>query len=705
MDETTELMRETLMHKSISLILIVFALAFVSSSLAAPVPVGEEVAPIEPLDVYPRTTTQVVDFVRRNHFSQNSKLDDEVSSEIFDQYLERLDPRKAYLLAEDIAEFEDYRYKIDDALKMGKLVVAFEIFNRVHQRQLARLDWILNRLSQGIESFDLNSKQTLMVRDENTYWPIDQDDADDLWEKILLDIIIRERLDDENGEEDVIATLVKRYERNRKYVTQTNSDDAYQTFINAFTTWFDPHTEYLPPRAVDQFDTQMSLRLQGIGALLGMDEEFIQIQSLLAGGPAELNGGVKEKDRIVSVGQDPTGPLTDVVGWRLSDVVELIRGPKGTTVILELKQPDEASESRIVAIVRDEIKLEQSAASKRVLDIESGGQTRKIGVIDLPSMYVDFEAKRKNDPDYRSATRDVRRLISELKSEGIEGLIIDLRANGGGSLDEAHSLTGLFVPTGPTVVVKQTGRRPETWRDMNPEQAWDGPLAVIVDYRSASASEIFAGAIQDYGRGLVVGNQTYGKGTVQQLLPVRYGQLKITQAKYYRISGESTQHKGVIPDIEFPLPIDSSRFGESRFDTALAHDVIEGPIFKTYGDLSPYIGELQQLHHQRTLNNPDFVYQRALEQRFTEDTEESEISLNEEERRKERDSYNEWWLDVNNVRLVAKGVEPAKDIDELSKIRTDRREAEKDEADEILIETGHILNDLIKLNNPLALVE
>ena len=698
-------MRGTLMHKSISSIFIVFALAFVGNSAAAPVPSGEEVAPIEPLDVHARTTRTVVDLVRSNHFSQNSKLDDEISSEIFDQYLERLDPRRAYLLAEDVEEFEDYRFKIDDALRMGKLGVAFEMFNRVHQRQIARLDWILNRLSQGIESFDLDSKQTLTVRDENVYWPTDQDKADDLWEKILLDIIIRERLGEETGEEDVIANLVKRYERNRQYVSQTNSDDAYQTFMNAFTKLFDPHTEYLPPRAVDQFDTQMSLRLQGIGALLGIDDEYIQIQSLLPGGPAELNGGVKDKDRIISVGQDPTGPLTDVVGWRLTDVVELIRGPKGTTVLLELKQPGEASESRVVAIVRDEIKLEQSAASKRVLEIEAGGQNRKIGVIDLPSMYVDFEAKRRNEPDYRSATRDVRRLISELKSEEIDGLIIDLRANGGGSLDEAHSLTGLFVATGPTVIVKHSRGRAETLRDMDPEQAWDGPLAVIVDHRSASASEIFAGAIQDYGRGLVVGNQTFGKGTVQQLLPVRYGQLKITQAKYYRISGESTQHKGVVPDIEFPLPIDPSRHRESSLDSALAHDEIEGPIFKTYGDLTPYIGELQRLHEKRTLENPDFVYQRALEQRFEEDTEESVISLNEEERRKERDSYNEWWLDVNNARLVANGKEPAEDIEELSKIRAERREAEKDEPDEMLIETGHILNDLINLNNPLALVE
>lgn len=691
------------MLKHICSILVAIGLAFVANTVTAST--GEEVAPLEPLDVHARTTTRVVDLVRYNHFSQNSKLDDEVSSEVFDQYLERLDPRRVYLLAEDIEEFEGYRYKIDDALKLGKLDPAFTMFNRVQERQIARLDWILDRLSQGVESFDFDSQQSLKSRDEDVSWPIDQDEADQLWEKILLDNIIRERLGDESGETDVIEELTKRYARSRKYEAQTNSDDAFQEYINAFTTWFDPHTEYLPPRVVDQFDTQMSLTLQGIGALLGVDEDFIQIQSLIPGGPAELNGGVKDKDRIISVGQDPSGPLTDVVGWRLDDVVDLIRGPKGTTVLLELKQPSETSESRVVPIVRDEIKLEQSAASKRVLDVESGGQIRKIGVIDLPSMYVDFEAKSKNEPDYRSATRDVRRLINELKSEGIDGLIIDLRGNGGGSLDEAHSLTGLFVPTGPTVVVKQSRRRPETWRDMNPEEAWDGPLAVIVDHRSASASEIFAGAIQDYGRGLVVGNQTFGKGTVQQLMPVRHGQLKITQAKYYRISGESTQHKGVVPDIEFPRAVGNSPFGESRFDSALAHDVIEGPIYKTYGDLTPYIGELQELHDERTLNDPYFVYLRALEQRIAEDTEKDIISLNEQERRKERDSYNDWRLNVNNARLVALGEEPAENLDDLTEILDERREAEKDQPDGILTETGNILNDLINLNNPLALVD
>ena len=691
------------MHKPFHLTLIGLVVTLVGS--AGAVSAKDVVPPLEPLDIHPRTASNVVAQVRKNHFTQNLKFGDEASSEVFDQYLKTLDPRRMFLLSTDVEEFENYRYTFDDALKLGKLDSGFKMFNRVQQRQIARFDWVLERLEKGLESFDLESDDSILERDDESSWPADQEEADSLWEKVLTDNIIRFRLNDESGEEDVIEVLTKRYTRYRKYEAQTNSDDAFQTYMNAFTTWFDPHTEYLPPRDSEQFDILMSLRLQGIGAVLSTVDDHVQIQSLLPGGPADLNGGVKDGDRIVSVSQDASGPLIDVVGWRLDEVVDLIRGPKGTTVLLEIKRPGESGDTRVVAIVRDEVKLEESAASKKIVEIEDLGENRRIGVIDLPSMYADFDAKKNNDPDYRSATKDVRRLINELKAEGIDGLIIDLRGNGGGSLDEAHSLTGLFIATGPTVLVKSLHRRPYTWTDMNPELAWDGPLAVVVDHRSASASEIFAGAIQDYGRGLVVGKQTFGKGTVQQLLPLRYGKLKVTQAKYYRISGESTQHKGVTPDIEFPYAVDTSAYGESKFDSALAHDAIEGPVYKAFGDLSPYIEELRKLHKERTQDNPDFVYLRAFEQRIAEDTEKTAESLNEEVRRKERNDYDEWKLGVENARLTAKGEEPVEDLNKLRDVLDELREKQKDQPDGILVETGHILNDFINLDNPLALIE
>ena len=663
---------------------------------------------LEPDDDLVRTAKMVVDQVRHNHFTQNTRLNDEVSSEIFDQYFESLDPRRVFFLADTVAEFEQkYRYAFDDALKLGKLEPAFEIFNEAHRARLDRYNWVLDRLAQGIESFDLTTDGTVKERDEESSWPVDQEQADQLWEKILVDSLIRLGLSESDDERDRMEVLNKRYERYRRNESQVRSDEAFAAYINAFTTWFDPHTVYLTQSEEDQFNIQMSLSLQGIGAVLTPDEDFIKIERLVPGGPAELHGGVKEGDRIVSVGQDPEGPLEDVVGWRLDDVVDLIRGPKGTNVVLQLVAPGDESPKRVVTIVRDEVRLEESAATSQVLEVEESGQVRRVGVIDLPSMYVDFDAKRKGDPNYRSATQDVRRLIRELKGDQIDALIIDLRNNGGGSLEEAHTLTGLFIPTGPTVLVKPSRSRVSVYRDSNPELAWDGPLAVVVNHRSASASEIFAGAIQDYGRGIIVGNQTFGKGTVQQLVQVKRGQLKITQAKYYRITGQSTQHKGVEPDIKFPEIVDTEAFGESKFDSALAHDVVEGPVYKRFGDLSEYFPKLRESHFARTEDNPDFVYFRTVEQRILDDREKDEYSLNEQVRKGEKDEYDDWRLNVINQRLIGKGKEPAENLDDLEDIlkELDEEEEENEIPNAVLVEVAHILNDLINIDLAVAVAE
>ncbi len=668
--------------------------------------VSNEIATLAPQDVHPRTARIIVEQVRLNHFSQNTRLDDSVSSEVFDQYLDSLDPRRIFLLSDDIEEFEQYRFRFDDALRVGKLEAGFEMFNRVQKRQVSRFGWALERIEQGLDSFELDGDGSMKDRRKDVAWPVDEADADRIWEQILVDNIIGLRLNDKTDEE-IVEELTKRYTQAKRREVQTNEDDAFATYINAFTTWFDPHTEYLPPRLEDQFNIQMSLSLQGIGAVLTTEEEYVQIQSLVAGGPAELHGGVEESDLIVAVGQQPNAPLTSVVGWRLDDVVEMIRGPKGTTVLLELKKPEEQGETRVVSIVRDEVKLEMSAASKRMIEIDEAGQERRIGVIDLPSMYIDFDAKREGKPDFRSATKDVRKLVNELRAEGMDGLIIDLRGNGGGSLEEAHTLTGLFIPTGPTVLVKPSRSKATVYRDLNPEVVWSGPLAVIVNHRSASASEIFAGAIQDYGRGLVVGTQTFGKGTVQQLVPVRHGQLKITQAKYYRITGESTQHDGVFPDIEFPSPVDRDTFGESEYDYTLSSDVIEGPVYKPIGDLSPHFNELIALHEERTEENPDFVYLRALEQRMLEDKEKAETSLNQTVRTKEKNEYDEWRLAVENDRLEGKGYEPSDSLDALDDVLEKVRDREEEEEipDGVLMEASYILNDLIDLDMSLAVTE
>lgn len=660
---------------------------------------------LQPVDDHPRTAKMIVDQVRYNHFTQNTRLNDDMSSEIFDEYLDSLDPRRLFFLAEDIAEFEEHRFHLDDSLRLGKLDIGFEMFNRLLERQVDRLRWVIDRLSKGFESFDLQTDDKFLDRRKEVEWPSDEADADRIWEQILVDGIIREKLKDELKDDEIIDEITGNYEDSLRLELQTNSDDAFGTFINSFTRWFDPHTEYLTLSQEDHFNTQMSLSLEGIGAALRYDDKYVQIQRLIPGGPAARHGEVMDDDHILAVGQEADGPRTNVVGWRLDQVVQLIKGPKGTTVYLELTQPESEEPNRVVAIVRDTVKLEDQAASKRVLEIDNGDLQRRIGVIDLPSMYVDFEAKRSGVADYRSATRDVRRLINELLAEDIDGLVIDLRRNGGGSLEEAHTLTGLFIPTGPTVLVKPSRSRVQTYRDTSPEVAWDGPLAVLVDHRSASASEIFAGAIQDYGRGLVVGQQTFGKGTVQQLVPVRRGQLKITQAKYYRITGQSTQHFGVSPDIEFPSLSDSSMTGESRFDSTLESDVIEGPQYKAIYDLAPYIEELVELHDDRTLENPDFVYLRALEQRSLEDEKKSEFSLNLEKRRKEREEHEQWALGVENARLKGKGMGSAETLDDVRDIQKEIDKKEQDQPDFILREVGNILNDFINLEDLLALTE
>lgn len=661
---------------------------------------------LEPVDDHPRTAKMIVDQVRYNHFTQNTRLNDDMSSEIFDEYLDSLDSRRMFLLAKDIEEFEEHRFHLDDSLRLGKLDIGFEMFNRVQERQVDRYRWVIDRLSKGIGSFDLQTDDTMLDRRKDVEWPSDEADADTLWEQLLVDRIIRAKLRDEDGNDDeIIKDLTGYYEGGLRHVLRTNSDEAFGVYINAFTRWFDPHTEYLTVSQEDNFNTQMSLSLEGIGAQLRYDDQYVQIQRLIPGGPAALHGEVIEDDHILAVGQEADGPRTEVVGWRLDQVVQLIKGPKGTTVYLELAQPESEEPNRVVAIVRDTVKLESQAASKQVMEVDSGDQRRRIGVIDLPSMYVDFEAKRQGKADYRSATRDVRKLINELLAEDIDGLVIDLRANGGGSLEEAHTLTGLFIPTGPTVLVKPSRARVATYRDSSPEVAWDGPLAVLVDHRSASASEIFAGAIQDYGRGLVIGEQTFGKGTVQQLVPVRRGQLKITQAKYYRITGQSTQHFGVTPDIEFPSVVDTSTTGESRFDSTLTSDAIEGPTYKPIDDLTSYIEELDELHADRTRENPDFVYLRAVEQRILEDEKKSEISLNLNKRKEERDEYNQWHLGIENARLVGKAMSPAESLEDLRDIQEEISKKEQDQPDHILREVGNILNDFINLEDLLALTE
>ena len=410
--------------------------------------------------------------------------------------------------------------------------------------------------------------------------------------------------------DEIAPILIKRYSSQLKRVRQYNNQDVFQIYANALTELYDPHTNYLSPRRSENFNINMSLSLEGIGAVLQLEDEYTKVARLVAKGPADKQGELQPADRIVGVGQGVDGRIEDVVGWRLDEVVELIRGPKDSTVRLEVipAKAKSTDKHKIITIVRNKVKLEEQSAQKRVLEVPDGDRVIKVGVIDIPAFYIDFDAMRRGDKQYKSTTRDVKKLLHELQDEGVDGILVDLRNNGGGSLQEANELTGLFIEYGPTVQIRHSSRR--VWRDGKRLKTtyYDGPLVVLINRLSASASEIFAGAIQDYQRGLIVGDRSFGKGTVQTLIPLTEGQLKITESKFYRISGGSTQHRGVVPDVEFPSLYDPEEIGESALERALDWDQINPVRHQRYNDLSTVVPRITSLFEQRSASNPDFIY-------------------------------------------------------------------------------------------------
>ena len=657
---------------------------------------------LEPLAIHPRTSLTIVDQIRHNHFIKKP-LDDSASSEIFDKYVNTLDPGHAYLLQTDLDALNKYRYRLDEALKHGDLKPAFAIYNTFQSRLLNRLDALIAGLEDGVEKFNFDADETLQIDREAAPWSESEAANDALWERRVKASILSMKLN-ERDLGDIEDVLLKRYRNRLKQARQTRSEDAFQLYINAFASTYDPHTQYLSPRSSENFNMSMSLSLQGIGAVLRTEDDYTSVVRLVPAGPADKAGELKPSDRIVSVGQGERGKLIDVVGWRLDDVVELIRGPKDTIVRLELvdNSGDEES-SRVIRIKRDTVKLEEQAAQKKVFTLESELGDVRIGVLEIPTFYVDFNAVRRGEKNFRSTTRDVSRLIEELKVEGVDGLVVDLRSNGGGSLQEAQSLTGLFIRKGPTVQVRKA-RRPNAriYRDEDGRTAWDGPLAVLVNRLSASASEIFAGAIQDYQRGLVIGTQTFGKGTVQTLVPLNRGQLKITEAKFYRVSGDSTQHQGIVPDIAYPDVFGIDNIGESTLEDALTWDTIKPAVYRQTNNVQPYLERLRVNHERRVAQDPDFAYLRSLSNWRREKRAETHISLNQTTRVIEKEADDVWRLDLENALIIAKGEDPVTSLKDLA-ARQAQRASEKisdsdDDPDPLIMETGHILMDYINLS-------
>ncbi|MGA0840302.1 MAG: carboxy terminal-processing peptidase [Pseudomonadales bacterium] len=676
-----------------------------SSTAAAPASpdrlLSDPAPTLKPLEIHPRTSLAIVEQLRHNHFMTKS-FGDGLSSDVYDNYLKLLDPGRAYLLAADVQRFEAYRNRLDEALVRGDLTAAYDMFNVFQHRQVERLQFLLAEIGRGIDTIDFSVDETMDAERENAPWPADEAELNRIWRQRLKAAVLTLKLSDKPLPE-IQELLTKRYRNRLKQALQTKSEDVFQLYVNAFAAVYDPHTQYFSPRTSQNFNINMSLSLEGIGTVLRSDEEYTSIAELVPAGPADKSGLLKPADKIVSVGQGDNGPLIDVVGWRLDDVVELIRGPKGSRVRLEiLPRLAEDSGTRIITITRNTVQLEEQAAQSKTLPVEINGVTRKIGIIEVPTFYADFKAMQEGDPNYRSTTRDVRKLIDALKTEGVEGLVIDLRNNGGGSLQEADALTGLFIPSGPTVQVKSANRRAAVYADTDDSTAWEGPLAVLVNRLSASASEIFAGAIQDYGRGLVLGGQTFGKGTVQTLIPLNRGQLKVTAAKFYRISGESTQHRGVLPDIAFPELFNTEQIGESALDDAMPWDMIEAAPFKPAGQVRPTIATLTERHNARVAEDPDFVYLRALAERARETADETHISLNLATRQREKADADHWRIEVENRLRTALGKEPVDSLEALeTAIEDEEKELEDPARDGLLRESAYVLADYIDLRSSL----
>lgn len=683
---------------------------------------------LAPEAIQGETLGEMINALQNRHY-EGKNYDDALSAAHLDAYIDTLDPQKMFFTLEDVNSFQVYRTTLDDAGREGDLDPAFTIFTHYQTNLKARLEAILEELPTIVPKFDYSLSEYLPIDGDDVKWAESSTELDDRWRKRLKNQALSLKLADKSMDE-IAPTLTKRYRNQLNRLEQYNERDVFAIYANALTELYDPHTSYFSPRRAENFDINMSLSFDGIGAVLQVDDEYTKVVRLVPAGPADKQGDLSPSDLIIGVGQGIEGPIEDVVGWRLDEVVDLIRGPRETTVRLEvIPGKGKTDQRQVVAIERNKVKLEEQAAQSELLELDDAdGVTRKVGVIEIPAFYIDFAALRRGDEDYKSTTRDVKKLIEELQAQGAEALVIDLRNNGGGSLQEANDLTGLFIEYGPTVQIRSAERK--VWRDGKRRRSayYQGPVAVLINRLSASASEIFAGAIQDYGRGIVLGDRSFGKGTVQTLLGMPEGQLKVTESKFYRISGDSTQHRGVVPDIDFPSLFDPSEIGESALDNALDWDQISPVRHREYSYFSSLLPTLNERHKNRIEKDPDYIFLLDQVSMATETRGLKSLPLNEEERVALRDSQERKALEIENKRRQAQGLEPldslrededdaaAEDsedgivaVDEGNETNapgevvddlTKTADAEEEPSDVLLIEAGRILADTLALTGP-----
>ena len=593
----------------------------------------------------------------RGHYTP-IQLDDALSERVFDTYLKNLDFYRNVLLKADVKAFEKYRDQFDDAINKGNLSFAYEMYNLTLKRRFERFDYALKLLDQG---FDFTKNDQYVYDREEADWPADEAELNEIWRQRVKFDALNLKLAGKTTEE-IHSILGKRYRSTQKRLTQSESEDVFQLVMNSFARSIEAHTSYLSPRNADRFQQEMNLSLEGIGAVLRADEDYTVIQSLVPGGPADLTQKLKPKDKIIGVAQDKAD-FVDVIGWRLDDVVDLIKGPKGSTVRLQVVGGNDigTSQAQVISIVRDKIRLEDRAAKAEVFTPQFSELQQKIGVINIPGFY-------------NNLADDVKKLLVELKQQSVDGIIVDLRGNGGGSLQEATLLTGLFIDRGPVVQIREGDGKVSVSQDTDGVSYYDGPLTVLVDRYSASASEIFAAAMQDYGRAIVLGEQTFGKGTVQQhrglgriydMFDHPLGSVQYTIAKFYRINGGSTQHKGVIPDIQFPTAVDPAEWGESKEEYALPWDSIVAARYDNLNDVSAVIPVLREKHQARIAQEAEFQYLLDDIAEYKQKADETTISLNEPQRIAERDKNKANQLERVNKRLKRFGLPQVTSLDDL----------------------------------------
>ena len=639
---------------------------------------------LAPEKIQGETLQELIEVLKDRHY-EGKEYNDALSSKHLEAYIDSLDPQKMFFTREDVDSFQAWRTTLDDLGKDGDLGPAFAIFNRYQSNLESRLETVLAKLPAMVAGFDYTVEEYLPLDGESLAWAVNTEELDDRWRKRVKNQALSLKLA-EKSEDEIAPTLERRYKNQLKRVSQYNERDVFAVYANALTELYDPHTSYFSPRRAENFDINMSLSFDGIGAVLQVDDEYTKVVRLVPAGPAEKQGELKPSDLIIGVGQGDEGPIEDVIGWRLDEVVDLIRGPRETTVRLEvIPDAGKMDQRHVVAIQRNQVKLEEQAAQSEIIEVtDVDGTSRKIGVIDIPAFYIDFAALRRGDEDYKSTTRDVRRLIDELETQGVEGLVIDLRNNGGGSLQEANDLTGLFIEYGPTVQIRSAERR--VWRDGKRRRSafYEGPVAVLINRLSASASEIFAGAMQDYGRGLVLGDRSFGKGTVQTLLELPEGQLKVTESKFYRISGDSTQHRGVVPDIAFPSLFDQEEIGESALENALDWDQISPVRHREYAVFDALVPTLAAKHQERAAKDPDFVFLSDQVAMAADTRGMDALPLSEAARIALRESQETRALAIENKRRISKGMEPLESLrEETDMVALDDNEVQRSDPDDI----------------------